>query len=78
MTKKQERDKWQAQDDAYTMARYNEIMADKERARRAMAEAKAQAKALQRQADAMKGAATRDVIIYNKPKTKKNNGKQNS
>ena len=33
MTEKQ---RWQAQDDAYTMARYQEIMADKARASRAV------------------------------------------
>ena len=37
---KREQQKYQAQDDAYTMARYQEIMADKARAGRAIKAAK--------------------------------------
>lgn len=64
-----EKQDWQAQDDAYTMARYQEIMADKARAARAIKAAKQQAAAMQKQADAMKSAAvSRDKVVY---KTKK-------
>lgn len=70
MTKKQEREKWQAQDDAYTIARYGEIMADKARASRAIKAAKAQAEEMQKQATAMSNAAniSRGKVVYNSKK----------
>lgn len=65
-----EKQDWQAQDDAYTMARYQEIMADKGRANRAIKAARQQATAMQKQADAMKNAAEgslqRDKFIHKK------------
>lgn len=54
---KREQQKYQAQDDAYTMARYHEIMADKGRARRAVQAAKQQASGMEKQAQAMRSAA---------------------
>lgn len=60
MTKAEER-KYQAQDDAYTMARYQEIMQDKGRAQRAIKVAKAQASNMQKQANAMKAVASTKV-----------------
>ena len=53
MTEKQ---RWQAQDDAYTMARYQEIMADKARASRAVKFVSNQANQMQKQAKAMASA----------------------
>lgn len=44
---------WQAQDDARTMARYEEIMADTARKNRAIKEAKKQAKDLNQRANVM-------------------------
>ena len=49
---------WQAQDDAHTMARYQEIMSDKARMNRAIKEANRQATDLSKRADAMKSAAS--------------------
>lgn len=46
--------KWQAEYDAKTMAEYQAIISDKSRMKRAMAEAKRQADALSKQANAMK------------------------
>lgn len=68
-SKKNEQD-WQAQDDAYTMARYQEIMSDKNRAARAIKAAKKQAESMSRQADVMKKAAdvSRDKVVYKKQK----------
>jgi hypothetical protein len=64
MATEKEKQDWQAQDDAYTMARYQEIMADKKRAARAV-------KAARQQADAMKSAAIkRDSVIYKQKKKK--------
>lgn len=54
-----EKQKWQAQEDAYTMARYQEIMADKARANRAVKFVNNQAKAMQKQANAMSSAIKR-------------------
>lgn len=54
---KKEQQKWQAQDDAYTMARYHEIMADKARASRAVKAAQQQASGMEKQAQAMRSAA---------------------
>lgn len=54
---KKEQQQYQAQDDAYTMARYHEIMADKARARRAVKAAQQQAKSMEQQATSMRSAA---------------------
>ena len=50
--------RWQAESDAGTMARYQEIMEDPARRRRAVAEAKKQAKDLNNRATAMSKAAS--------------------
>lgn len=50
--------RWQAESDAGTMARYQEIMQDKARMNRAMKEAKRQANDLNKRAAAMNKAAT--------------------
>lgn len=60
MTKAEER-KYQAQEDAYTMARYQEIMQDKGRAQRAIKVAQEQASNMQKQANAMKVVASTKV-----------------
>ena len=49
---------WQAESDASTMARYQEIMSDKARMNRAIKEANKQAQDLTKRASAMKSAAT--------------------
>jgi hypothetical protein len=49
---------WQAESDASTMARYQEIMSDKARMNRAIAEAKKQAADLNKRATVMKSAAS--------------------
>ena len=56
MTKEErtERLRWQAEDDAMTMARYQEIINDKARMNRAVKEAKRQANDLQKRANNMK------------------------
>lgn len=56
MTKEQLR--WQAEDDARTMARYQEIMGDTARMNRAVAAAKKEANNLEQRANAMKRAAS--------------------
>ena len=48
---------WQAESDASTMARYQEIMNDKARMNRAIKEANKQAQELTKRASAMKSAA---------------------
>jgi hypothetical protein len=65
---KKEQQMYQAQDDAYTMARYQEIMADKGRARRAVKAAQSQAKNMEAQAKAMKSAANVKVSSTRKKK----------
>lgn len=57
MTAKFNEQQWQAEEDARTMARYQEIMNDKSRMNRAMKEAKKQADELQKRAQAMSSAA---------------------
>ena len=52
-----ERQKWQAQEDAYTMAKFNEITADKARMARAVKAAKTQATQMQQQANDMQRVA---------------------
>lgn len=49
--------KWQAEDDARTMARYQEIMNDSKRRIAAMKQARTEAAALEKRAQAMKLAA---------------------
>ena len=49
---------WQAEDDARTLARYQEIMNDSKRKNAAMKQAKPQAANLEKQANAMKLAAS--------------------
>lgn len=65
---KKEQQMYQAQDDAYTMARYQDIMADKGRARRAVKAAQSQAKNMEAQAKAMKSAANVKVSSTRKKK----------
>ena len=65
---KKEQQMYQAQDDAYTMARYQETMADKGRARRAVKAAQSQAKNMEAQAKAMKSAANVKVSSTRKKK----------
>ena len=48
---------YQAEEDAYTMAKYQEIMSDKARMNRAIKEANKQAQDLTKRASAMKSAA---------------------
>jgi hypothetical protein len=48
---------WQAESDANTMMRYQEIMSDKVRMNRAIKEAEKQAKDLNKRASAMQSAA---------------------
>lgn len=57
MASKAEQQKFQAQDDAYTMARYHEIMSDGARAKRAIKAAQQQAKSMEQQASSMRSAA---------------------
>lgn len=53
----QEQLKWQAEDDAHTMARYQEIMGDKARMNRAIKVAQKQADDLTKRANAMQSVA---------------------
>jgi len=53
-----ERQQWQAEEDAQTMARYQEIMQDKQRMSRAVKEANKQAQDLSKRASVMKSAAS--------------------
>ena len=57
MISKKEQQKYQAQEDAYTMARYQEILQDKGRVARAVKVAKQQATNMQQQATAMQRVA---------------------
>jgi len=57
MVSKSEQQKWQAQDDAMTMARYQEILQDKARLSRAVKVAKQQAADLNKRANAMANVA---------------------
>ena len=59
---------WQAESDASTMARYQEIMSDKSRMNRAIKEAEKQAKDLNKRASAMQNAAK---VRTNKVQTRK-------
>lgn len=49
--------KWQAEDDANTMARYQEIMSDRARMNRAIKVAENQASNLEKRANAMRSVA---------------------
>lgn len=49
--------RWQAEEDARTMARYQEIMSDSKRKSAAVAQAKLEAENLQKRANAMKLAS---------------------
>jgi hypothetical protein len=49
--------KWQAEEDARTMARYQEIMSDSKRKSAAIKQARTEASALEKRANAMKLAA---------------------
>ena len=49
---------WQAEDDARTMARYQEIMSDTKRMNRAIKAAQQEANNLEKRASAMKAAAS--------------------
>ena len=60
---------WQAENDASTMARYQEIMSDKARMNRAIKEAEKQARDLNRRASAMQNAAK--VKTGNRVQTRK-------
>lgn len=59
---------WQAESDASTMARYQEILQDKARMNRAIKEANKQAQDLNKRANAMRSAAK---IKTSRPSTKK-------
>jgi len=61
---------WQAQEDAYTMARYEEIMQDASRKKAAIAEAKKQA------ADMNKRAAAMNKVASSKSKTTSSRSKK--
>lgn len=59
---------WQAESDASTMARYQEIMGDKARMNRAIKEANRQAQDLTKRASAMKNAANLKTSSRSKKK----------
>lgn len=59
---------WQAESDASTMARYQEIMGDKARMNRAIKEANRQAQDLTKRASAMKSAASLKTSSRSKKK----------
>ena len=58
MINKAQEQRWQAEDDARTMANYQEILSDKGRLGRAIKVAKAQATDLNKRANAMQSVAT--------------------
>ena len=66
MANKKQEQQWQAEDDARTMARYQEIIGDKARMGRAIREASKQAADLNRRASAMKSAASIKTVKKNK------------
>lgn len=57
MTNRQQEQQWMAEDDARTMARYQEILGDKSRMQRAVKVAKQQAADLTKRASAMQSVA---------------------
>lgn len=56
--RKSDEQRWQAEDDARTMARYQEILGDKARMSRAIKVAKSQAADLTKRANAMQSVAS--------------------
>lgn len=68
MISKSEKQKWQAQDDAMTMARYQEILQDKARLNRAVKVAKQQAADLNKRATVMANVAKQDSRRTSKKK----------
>lgn len=68
MISKSEQQKWQAQEDAMTMARYQEIMSDKTRMQRAVKVAKQQAADLNKRAAAMNAVAKHSTAKASKKK----------
>lgn len=62
--------KWQAEEDAYTMARYEEIMSDSARRNAAIKAAKEKADDLNKRANAM------NKVAGNKPKTTSSKSKK--
>ena len=58
MSQSKQEQQWQAEDDARTMARYQEILGDKPRMNRAIKEANRQASDLNKRATAMRNAAS--------------------
>lgn len=69
MVSKKQEQQWQAEEDARTMARYQEILQDKARMNRATKEAEKQARDLSKRASVMQSAAK--ARVSNKPTTKK-------
>lgn len=65
---KSDQQKWQAQDDAMTMARYQEILSDKARLNRAVKVAKQQAADLNKRAAALNAVAKQDSRKSSKKK----------
>ena len=61
MSKVKSEQDWQAESDAETMARYNEILADKARQQRAIAAAKKKAQELMTRVSSMTRAASTKV-----------------
>lgn len=57
MISKRQEQKWQAEEDAHTMARYQEILGDKARMGRAVKVAQQQAKDLNKRATVMQNVA---------------------
>ena len=69
MVSKKQEQQWQAEEDARTMARYQEILQDKARMNRATKEAEKQARDLRKRASVMQSAAK--ARVSNKATTKK-------
>ena len=69
MVSKKQEQQWQAEEDARTMARYQEILQDKARMNRATKEAEKQARDLSKRASVMQSAAK--ARVSNKATTKK-------
>ena len=70
MTKAQEKQQYQAEEDAYVMARYQEIAANKARMQRAVKVANQRAKDLETQAKTMRQVAKRGSSAASKTKKK--------
>lgn len=67
--------KWQAEDDARTMARYEEIMADSKRRNAAIKEARSQAADLNKRANIMNRVAGASKTTTTRPKNINNKKK---